>query len=163
MHPPSRSTLMMANALLLAGLAAALTWHRSPAPAAPSRATAALGDASNSLPISVSPGLAAAFEGVALAQGAGRDGEGAASPRLRGNYLLVAGRIQGGSQSVVYVLDVVNQELAALRWNRAAQRMESLGFRSLTRDLPRGAPDFDSTGPTLPAGPETPDNTGGDR
>lgn len=69
----------------------------------------------------------------------GAGGAGAARPR--GEYTLVSGKFQGSSASAVYILDVANQELVALDWDRNKLRFEPIGYRSLKDDanLFRGA------------------------
>lgn len=54
--------------------------------------------------------------------------------RARGEYSMSAGRILGGSASVVYVLDAANQELIALRWNESTKSLDGIGFRDLNQD-----------------------------
>lgn len=54
--------------------------------------------------------------------------------RARGEYSMSAGRILGGSASVVYVLDAANQELIALRWNESTKSLDGIGFRDLSQD-----------------------------
>lgn len=71
------------------------------------------------------------FQPAAGAESAARPGQPA---RPRGQYVLNAGRMQGSTVHAVYVLDVVNQELLALRWDRAGQRLEVLGYRNLSQD-----------------------------
>lgn len=55
--------------------------------------------------------------------------------RARGDYSMVAGRIVGGNAAGVYILDTVNQEMIAVRWNQANKSLEGVGFRDLTRDV----------------------------
>jgi hypothetical protein len=59
--------------------------------------------------------------------------------RARGSYLMVSGRASGVSGNVVYLVDSVNQELVALRYQRAAGKLEPMGFRSLAADSSQGA------------------------
>jgi len=59
--------------------------------------------------------------------------------RARGSYLMVSGRASGVSGNVVYIVDSVNQELVALRYQRAAGRLEPMGYRSLSADSAQGA------------------------
>lgn len=54
--------------------------------------------------------------------------------RARGSYTMVSGAVQGDTAQAVYILDSVNQELLALRWNRNSSRFEGIGYRSLTAD-----------------------------
>lgn len=55
--------------------------------------------------------------------------------RPRGQYVMVSGRIQGGNSNAVYVLDVTNQELIAVRWDASGQRLLGVGYRSVSTDL----------------------------
>ncbi|MGH7131055.1 MAG: hypothetical protein ACREJO_03825 [Phycisphaerales bacterium] len=57
-----------------------------------------------------------------------------ASTRPRGTYLLVAGKMIGGTSHAVYVLDTSNQELIGLRWDGAGQRLEPFGYRNVAGD-----------------------------
>jgi hypothetical protein len=59
--------------------------------------------------------------------------------RPRGNYLMVSGHATGVSGNLVYIVDTVNQELLALRYQRAAGRLDPLGYRSLAADSAEGA------------------------
>lgn len=59
--------------------------------------------------------------------------------RPRGNYLMVSGHATGVSGNIVYIVDTVNQELLALRYQRAAGRLDPLGYRSLAADSAEGA------------------------
>lgn len=54
--------------------------------------------------------------------------------RARGDYSMVAGRVVGGNAAGIYILDTVNQEMIAVRWNQANKAIEGVGFRDLTRD-----------------------------
>ena len=78
-------------------------------------------------------GLLRAVESAALAQAAG----GAAQPsptRAVGNYVFVSGTVNGSPQEIVYMIDAVNRELVALRWDRNGSRVDILGFRDLFMD-----------------------------
>jgi hypothetical protein len=59
--------------------------------------------------------------------------------RARAEYTLVAGRVQGATEQILYVLDGVNQELAALRWDRSNKTLAPVGYRDLRADAARGA------------------------
>ena len=59
-------------------------------------------------------------------------------PRARGSYLMVSGRASGVSGNVVYIVDSANQELVALRYQRASGRLDPLGYRSLVADSAEG-------------------------
>lgn len=54
--------------------------------------------------------------------------------RARGSYTMVSGAVQGETTHAVYILDSVNQELLALRWNRNSNRFEGIGYRNLATD-----------------------------
>lgn len=54
--------------------------------------------------------------------------------RSRGDYTAVGGKIQGGNANAIFVLDAVNQELVALRWNETTKSLEGIDFRDLARD-----------------------------
>ena len=59
---------------------------------------------------------------------------GAAAARGRGEYTMVAGKIQGATTAAIYVVDAANQEVIALGWDRATNRLEPIGHRSLLDD-----------------------------
>lgn len=54
--------------------------------------------------------------------------------RARGTYTMLAGKPRSGSGSAVYIVDSVNQEAVALRWNDGKSLLEGLGYRSISRD-----------------------------
>lgn len=54
--------------------------------------------------------------------------------RARGSYTMVSGKIQGGSNDVVYLLDAANQELVSLGWDTAKKELFIIGYRSLAAD-----------------------------
>ena len=54
--------------------------------------------------------------------------------RGRGEYTMVSGKIQGATTAAIYVVDAANQEVVALGWDRATNRLEPIGHRSLTDD-----------------------------
>lgn len=72
--------------------------------------------------------------GVVVALGWADIASAQARARARGEYTMVAGRIQGGSSNVAYLIDAANQEMIALRWNENAKGLEGLGFRDLLAD-----------------------------
>ncbi len=55
-------------------------------------------------------------------------------PRMRGEYTMVPGKIQGATTQSLYIIDASNQELLALSWDRANNRFEPIGHRSLSDD-----------------------------
>lgn len=57
--------------------------------------------------------------------------------RSRGEYTMVAGRVQGVTESAIYVIDAANQEMLALRWNRSNKSLSAIGFRDLAADARR--------------------------
>ncbi len=57
-----------------------------------------------------------------------------AGTRARGEYTMVAGRIQGGNSNCVYVIDAVNQDMIALRWNESKKSLDGIGYRDLRAD-----------------------------
>ena len=59
--------------------------------------------------------------------------------RARGNYLMVSGHATGVTGNVVYIVDTVNQELIALKYQRSAGRLDPLGYRNLATDSSQGA------------------------
>lgn len=54
--------------------------------------------------------------------------------RPRGEYTMVGGAIRGGNTNAVFIVDGINQELVAVRWNPSRRRIEGLGFRDLNND-----------------------------
>lgn len=74
----------------------------------------------------------------ALAQGGGGGVGGGGASRARGQYLLLAGRVNGSSTAGVYIIDSVNREIAAVRWDRSAKRLVPLGFRDIGVDSGQG-------------------------
>ena len=79
-------------------------------------------------------GSAAGLAVVAAPQGASAQRGNAA----RAAYTMVAGRVQGSNEQVVYVLDGANQELAAFRWNTSDKVLEPSGYRDVRDDAERG-------------------------
>ena len=56
------------------------------------------------------------------------------SARVRGDYTMVSGRIQGGNTNAVYIVDAANQEFVAVRWNNATKALDGIGYRNLQLD-----------------------------
>lgn len=54
--------------------------------------------------------------------------------RKRGEYTMVGGRVQGVSESALWIVDSTNQELLVLRWNEGQKKLEALGYRNLAAD-----------------------------
>jgi hypothetical protein len=57
-----------------------------------------------------------------------------AAARSRGEYTLLSGRVLGATANGIWILDAANQELIALSWDRARDRMEPIGYRNLSDD-----------------------------
>jgi len=58
--------------------------------------------------------------------------------RARAEYTMVAGRVQGATEQILYILDGANQELAAVRWDRGNDQLTPVGFQDLRADATRG-------------------------
>lgn len=58
----------------------------------------------------------------------------ATPPRDRGQYTMVTGRMGTGSGDAVYIVDAVNRELVALRWDNSRRALVGVGYRSLDAD-----------------------------
>ncbi len=54
-----------------------------------------------------------------------------ANTRARGTYTMVGGRITGSPESAIYIVDAVNQELIATKWDRSRKALRGLGYQSL--------------------------------
>jgi hypothetical protein len=55
--------------------------------------------------------------------------------RARGKYSLVAGQIQGGgSASAIYIIDSINEEIVAVRWNQSRNELDGIDYRDLKAD-----------------------------
>ena len=50
---------------------------------------------------------------------------------------MVSGRVQGISESAVYIVDRSNQEMVVLRWDRSRKMLRGIGFRDLAEDSRR--------------------------
>jgi hypothetical protein len=108
----TRPSLIVLNAVLLAGLAWAVLGSRVGAGA-----------------------------GLAVAQAPAGPAAPAAG-RLRGEYLMLSGRVQGSNTDITYVIDTANQEMIALSWDRSRRILSPMGWRSLSEDLQvAGAPE----------------------
>lgn len=87
----------------------------------------------------------AALAWVALAPAASaqnqRGGGGAAggTPRARGEYTMVSGRVLSLTEEVMYVIDSSNAELLALRWDNSRKTLSGLGYRDISADSKRGS------------------------
>lgn len=82
--------------------------------------------------IGVNLALLAALLAVHLASSQGQAQD--AAHRARGSYLMIGGEIQGGNANAIYVLDTMNDEMIALRWDASRSRLDGLGYRDIRRD-----------------------------
>ncbi len=57
-----------------------------------------------------------------------------AQVRARGAYTMVAGGANNVQSSVVYIIDTVNQEMAAMTYDSASRSVKGLGYRNLAAD-----------------------------
>lgn len=57
-----------------------------------------------------------------------------APARARGLYTMVGGAIRGGNANAVWIIDALNRELIAIRWNESRRQLEGLGYRNLAED-----------------------------
>jgi hypothetical protein len=69
----------------------------------------------------------------------GRAGAQNDRPRSRGEYTMVNAKAQGISESCLYVVDSINQELLVLRWDRSRQQIKGIGYRDLVADALRAS------------------------
>lgn len=51
-----------------------------------------------------------------------------------GDYTMVAGQVQGLSESAIYIVDSNNQEMVAVWWDRSTRQLQPIGFRDLAVD-----------------------------
>ncbi|MBL8999894.1 MAG: hypothetical protein JNK25_02015 [Phycisphaerae bacterium] len=56
------------------------------------------------------------------------------SGRARGEYTMVSGKTSSGGGGAIYIVDVTNQEMVALRWDPARQSLIGVGYRDLAAD-----------------------------
>ncbi|MFM9957475.1 MAG: hypothetical protein ACKVZJ_05335 [Phycisphaerales bacterium] len=68
---------------------------------------------------------------VVLTPPAVGQGGAAGADRARGSYTMVGGRIIGAPEAAIYIVDGVNQELIAARWDRTRKALKGLGYQSL--------------------------------
>ncbi len=76
---------------------------------------------------------------AAVVHWAASPGQAQSDPRSRGSYLIIGGEIQGGDANAIYVLDTINEELLAVRWNHSRRVLEVLGYRDVRRDTSQEA------------------------
>lgn len=74
-------------------------------------------------------------------QGAGPGGV----DRARGTYTMVGGKMIGSPEAAIYVVDAVNQELVAAKWDRSRKALRFLGYHALQPQR--------RTGPSAPSEP----------
>lgn len=84
--------------------------------------------------IALNVALLGALAVVTFQPAARAGGEQPATNRPRGQYVVTAGRMQGSSAHAIYILDVVNQELAAMEWDHSAQKLSVIGYRNVAMD-----------------------------
>lgn len=62
---------------------------------------------------------------------------GSAQPagRAPGSYTAVAGELRFGNSSGIWIVDAVNQEMVALRWNENRNNFDGIGYRNLAVDM----------------------------
>lgn len=62
---------------------------------------------------------------------------GSAQPagRAPGSYTAVAGELRFGNSSGIWLVDAVNQELVALRWNENRNTFDGIGYRNIAADM----------------------------
>lgn len=68
---------------------------------------------------------------VTLAPGASAQRE---ARRARGEYTMVAGKVQGLTAAAIYIVDSNNAELLAVRWDQSRKTLAPMGFRDLSMD-----------------------------
>lgn len=78
--------------------------------------------------------LLAVLIGLSVINPAGAQSAAQPPARARGEYTMVAGKVNSGGSSVVYVVDSNNQEFVALQWDASRQAMTGIGYRSLNAD-----------------------------
>lgn len=58
--------------------------------------------------------------------------------RARGQYTMIAGELRGGGDaSGIYIVDSINEEIVALRWNESHSQLDGLDYRDLEVDAER--------------------------
>ena len=57
-----------------------------------------------------------------------------AQGRVRGDFTMVAGNVNGADSSVVYIVDSPNQEMIAVMYNPNTKLIEGIGYRNLVAD-----------------------------
>lgn len=59
---------------------------------------------------------------------------GAQADRMRGDFTMVAGGVNGSDADAVYIIDTTNQRMIAATYERNNNRMQGIGFRDLAAD-----------------------------
>jgi len=54
--------------------------------------------------------------------------------RAPGSYTMVGGRVNGGNANAVWIVDGINQEIVAVRWDNSRTRLTGIGFRDIVAD-----------------------------
>ena len=57
-----------------------------------------------------------------------------AQQRLRGEYAIVAGGVNGLQAAAAYIVDVINQEMIAITYNPNTKSLDGIGYRNLAVD-----------------------------
>ena len=57
-----------------------------------------------------------------------------AQMRVRGDYTMVGGGVQGANSAAIYIVDTVSQELIALSYEPNAKTLIGIGYRNLAAD-----------------------------
>lgn len=83
--------------------------------------------------IALNAALVGALAFISLAPGASAQD----ARRPRGEYTMVAGQVQGISESAIYVVDATNQEILAMRWDRSRKALSGIGYRKMSVDSGR--------------------------
>lgn len=68
---------------------------------------------------------------VSLAPTAGGEQQ---ANRGRGDYTMIGAQYQGGNTNAIVILDAMNRELIALRWDNSRRTLEGMGYRDLATD-----------------------------
>ncbi len=57
-----------------------------------------------------------------------------AQPRLRGEYTMAAGGVNGLQAAAAYIIDVTNQEMIAITYDPSSKSLQGMGYRNLAVD-----------------------------
>ncbi len=58
-----------------------------------------------------------------------------AQTRVRGDYTMVAGSVNGSDSGAVYIVDTVNREMIAITYDPNQGQLEGVGYRNLAADV----------------------------